>query len=341
MKSTAMTRRFTIRLALVAALAAASVGCSDDSKGSDTTTDGNGGTAAPGQSTAPGTTGVPPDPGTVYPLTGLPITDAAAAARPALIVKIDNDPSARPQAGLNAADIVFEQIIEVQTRFDAVFQSQGSDPVGPIRSARDQDIDLLGSFNKPLFVWSGGNHAVTNAIEASDLVDLSAQHNAVYGPGGFYRSSDRASPHNLYAQASKLWTLAPPGAGPPPQQFQYLLAGQAAVGDPAAGVDLNMGGLKIGWRYDAATGLYMRTTVGQPHGDAATGQVSTHNVIVMVVEYRRSKADSNSPEARRRERPTRATAHQSRCSASASRCFGRWRKRSAWARSAARRRSKA
>ncbi|MEZ5272905.1 MAG: DUF3048 domain-containing protein [Ilumatobacteraceae bacterium] len=110
--------------------------------------------------------------GPVYPLTGLPVTDPAAAARPAMVVKIDNNKNARPQSGLNEADIVFEEIVEVQTRFAAVFHSQGSDPVGPIRSGRTQDVDLLGSFNKPLFVWSGGNPAVTDIIEASDLVEL-------------------------------------------------------------------------------------------------------------------------------------------------------------------------
>lgn len=292
-----MTRRFTIRLALVAALAAASVGCSDDSKGSDTTTDGNGGTAAPGQSTAPGTTGVPPDPGTVYPLTGLPITDAAAAARPALIVKIDNDPSARPQAGLNAADIVFEQIIEVQTRFDAVFQSQGSDPVGPIRSARDQDIDLLGSFNHPLFVYSGANPGVTAAIEASDLVDLSALDESVFNDGGFFRDETRVEPFNEYANTSQLWTLAPDGAGPPPPQFRYRNAGETLVGQPSNGVDIYLEGLLVGWRYDVRSGNYLRTGDGAPHLDASTEQISTRNVIVMVVDYPPSRTDERSPQA--------------------------------------------
>jgi hypothetical protein len=233
----------------------------------------------------------------VYPLTGLPITDTAAAARSAMVVKIDNNSRARPQSGLNAADIVFEEIVEAQTRFAAVFHSAGSDPVGPIRSGRTQDIDLLGSLNKPLFVWSGGNRGVTKAIEASDLVDLSAQHNEVYSGGGFFRNRDRDSPHNLYAQTSMLWTLAPAEAGPPPQQFTYLPAGVAAVGEAAAGVDLVMDGLKVGWRFDAPSGRYFRTTGGEPHLDAASGQIHCANVIVMAVAYDPSPAAAGSPEA--------------------------------------------
>ena len=52
--------------------------------------------------------------------------------------------------GLNQADIVFEEIVEGRiTRFAAVFHSQSADPIGPIRSGRTQDIDLLASFNEP------------------------------------------------------------------------------------------------------------------------------------------------------------------------------------------------
>jgi len=292
-------------LALIAVLAAGIVGCGGSDKDSastaatsdaTTTTEAEPATLPPTTvaETAPPTT-IPPVP--VFPLTGLPITDEVAAARPAMVVKIDNNGKARPQSGLNEADIVFEEIVESATRFAIVFHSQGADPVGPIRSGRTQDIDLLSSLNNPLFVWSGGNRAVTKAITASDLVDLSAQHNEVWKAGEFFRNPVHSAPHNLYAYTTGLWTLAPPGAGPPAQQFEYLPTGEAAVGDTTPGINLNMDGLDITWRYDAATGLYLRTSADKPHMDALSGQVSTNNVIVMVVEYQPSPADPNSPEA--------------------------------------------
>ncbi len=292
------------RIVSCAALAIVAVGCS------------GGGSAAPDTSTSPASsssstssssssststvvatsTTVPTGP--VYPLTGLPVVDAAVAARPALVVKIDNNRSARPQSGLNEADIVFEEIVEVQTRFAAVFQSRDADPVGPIRSGRTQDIDLLGSFNKPLFAWSGGNKNVTKAIDGSDLVSLSAQKSQVYQAGGFHRDGNRRAPHNLMADTSKLFTLAPAGSGPPPQQFQYYTNDQVRTGEPAGGVAGEMFGLAITWTFDVTTGLYARTSGGEPHFDGLTGALfTTDNVVVMEVEYRPSPADVRSPEA--------------------------------------------
>ena len=80
------------------------------------------------------------------PLTGEPVSSAdQIPARSALVVKIDNHPRARPQSGLNNADIVFEEIVEgTLTRFAAVVHSLDADPVGPIRSGRSQDVDMLG-----------------------------------------------------------------------------------------------------------------------------------------------------------------------------------------------------
>ncbi|MEQ1872442.1 MAG: DUF3048 domain-containing protein [Ilumatobacteraceae bacterium] len=291
------------RIALVAVLAGSVVGCSSSKDASSSSIAATTTESVDRTTTVPPTTVAETAPPTtaaaepVYPLTGLPITDPVAASRPAMVVKIDNNSRARPQSGLNAADIVFEEIVEAQTRFAAVFHSQGSDPVGPIRSGRTQDVDLLGSFIRPLFVWSGGNNTVRSQIEASDLVDLSAQHNAVYSGGGFYRNNDRDAPHNLYAQTSMLWTLAPADSSPPPQQFFYLLAGDTAVGESVVGVDLVMDGLDVGWRYDSTTGRYLRTTEGDPHLDAASGQISSANIIVMVVEYGSSPGLPGSPEA--------------------------------------------
>jgi hypothetical protein len=258
------------------------------------TTIGNGtstATSAGAGSTAAATT-VPGTP--MMPLTGKEIKDPALAARPALVVKIDNHPDARPQSGLNRADIVFEENVEQLTRFAAVFQSQTPDPVGPIRSGREQDVQLLGSLNKPIFAWSGGNPGVTAAIDGSDFVVANVQTNARQASKS-YRSKDRGVPHNLYAQGSGLFTMAPAGATPPPPQFQYLKAGETAAGAPASGADVQMDGVKVRWTYEAKSGTYLRFQSGKAHNDAALGQVNSTNVVVLVVDYVQSKIYAPSP----------------------------------------------
>lgn len=298
----------TLRFLAAAALATIAVGCGGDDSSAPTiapTSVSVATTQAATTTVATTTTTTTTLPATtttevrvpVYPLTGLPVTDAAVAERPALVVKIDNNAKARPQSGLNEADIVFEEIVEVQTRFAVVFQSQGADPVGPIRSGRTQDVLLLGSLNSPLFMWSGGNGNVTRAIEDSDFVNLSAQRSDVYKAAGFFRSNERRNPHDLYASTTAAWTLAPEGAGAPPQQFLYRKPGVLPVGETTAGVDLNMDGLPIEWRFDAPSGAYLRSNGGTPHMDVLSGQVSTENVVIMFVDYQPSPADRRSPEA--------------------------------------------
>jgi hypothetical protein len=193
---------------------------------------------------------------------------------------------------------VFEEIVEVQTRFAAVFQSQGTGVVGPVRSGRTQDVMLLGSFTKPLFTWSGGNPFVTRVIANSDFVNLSAQIQTVYVGGGFHRDPNRQSPHNLYADLVKLWSLAPAGAVPPPAQFEYLTSGQTDSGGTAAtGTHGDMFGLLVQWTFDASTGKYSRKSAGAVHSDALNGPMTTENVLVMEVQYGTSAADVHSPEA--------------------------------------------
>jgi hypothetical protein len=239
--------------------------------------------------------------GAVFPLLGTPVTDATAASRVALAAKIDNHPNSRPQTGLNKADIVFEENVESLTRFAAVFQSQGSDPVGPLRSGRTQDIDILGAFNKPLFAWSGGNYRVTKAINASDLVNVG--YSASRGKGGYFRAKDKKAPYNLFAKTSDLWKLAPEGSGPPQQQFTYRSSSDAkpATSVPVDGAKVSMYNVKVYWKWDAASGNFLRSSdnvkrVLEPHM-TDDGQVNTKNVVVLYVTYIRSKADRKSPHA--------------------------------------------
>jgi hypothetical protein len=229
------------------------------------------------------------------PLTGAPLASAEEIiARPALVAKIDNNPLAVPnQSGLAVADIVFEEVVEGRTtRFAAVFHSQSSDPIGPIRSGRTQDIDLVSSFNSPLFVWSGGNRGVTRLINESFLVNM-GPNNA----SGYYRGPGRA-PNNLYTSTDDIWAQTPPDhPGPPPQQFQYLDEGEAVEATATAGVDVRIGSENIAWTWNPDEMRFDRSQRGRPHDDSLLGRIRSTNVVVMGVEYRPSAVDRRSPEA--------------------------------------------
>ena len=213
--------------------------------------------------------------------------------RPALAVKIDNHPRARPQAGLNEADIVFEENVEGVTRFAAVFHSRDSDPVGPVRSGRSQDISILTPIGSPLFAWSGGNAGVRAAIRSSSLVDLDAGFTS-----GYYRRNDRGgAPHNLYADTTALWANTPEVYRIPTPIFTYAEPDSTPEGETATEVEIAMLGVDVRWVYDPATGSYLRFQGTAPHQTETSGQVSTTNIVVMGVEYGRSQADRNSPEA--------------------------------------------
>lgn len=225
------------------------------------------------------------------PLTGQSITDPAIAAQPAVVVKVSNDPGARPQSGLNDADLVFEAWGAGPTRFATVFQSSDAAKVGPIRSARTQDVDLVGEFNRPVFACSGGNPTVVTTIRSSDLQVVTESQ----GPG-WYLDKHRHRPHATFNDTASLRLNADPASTAPAQQFQYRKAGDAAPGDASAGFNLHIELVHVEWRYNAETGRYDRSQDGGPHVLADGSQVSTDNVVVLWINYDHSFADARSPD---------------------------------------------
>ena len=229
------------------------------------------------------------------PLTGEPLeSEDEILQRPALVAKIDNNAAAVPNhSGLAVADIVFEEVVEGRTtRFAAVFHSQSSDPIGPIRSGRTQDINLFTSFNYPLFVWSGGNRGVTRLINESQLVNM--------GPSnvsGYFRGPGRA-PHNLYTSTDNIWIQAPEDhPGPPPAQLRYLEGDGEFGGEETSGVKARVGSEQIEWTWNPEFEKFDRSQRGRDHDDTLFGRIRATNVIVLGVEYAPSPADRRSPEA--------------------------------------------
>jgi hypothetical protein len=235
------------------------------------------------------TTTIPPPP--VQPLTGLPLTDPALLAKVALIVKISNDKGARPQTGLNNPDIVFEAWGAGPTRFATVWHSRDEDFVGPIRSCREQDINLCGQFNGAVFACSGGNPGNLALLRASDMLLVTEGK----GPG-WELDPKRKRPHKTHADTAQLRSNAGPERTGPAQQFRYRAAGEAAsAGEAMVGFDLQMQQVFVQWRFDPATGTYLRLQDDKPHMLTDGTQVSTENVVIMWTDYEPSSTDGRSP----------------------------------------------
>jgi Protein of unknown function (DUF3048) N-terminal domain/Protein of unknown function (DUF3048) C-terminal domain len=135
----------------------------------------------------------------VNSLTNLPGKDG-----PILAVKIDDTPPAHPQVGLDSADVVYiEQVEGGLTRLAAIFANVIPPAIGPIRSARISDIDLLAQYGKVGFAFSGAQTKFEPVIAEANLFNLSAERNP---PSIYYRDTSRSEPTNMLLDANALLT---------------------------------------------------------------------------------------------------------------------------------------
>lgn len=227
---------------------------------------------------------------TVAPLTGEELEEPDVADRPVVAVKIENTAAARPQAGLDAADIVFEEITEGGvTRFLSLFQSEVPELVGPIRSGRPEDARVLPAYEPMLFI-SGARPDVLAMLRTAG-VDLRGEDGDV-----LYRDSSRKAPHNVFATGQDLFEVAT-GEVPPAQPVGWRFEAEVPDGevpcpdpceeDPGAQVHVAMSSQSVtGFTYDDAAGVYRRDQGGTPQTVTGSGQVGAANVLVLATEIR-------------------------------------------------------
>ncbi len=214
--------------------------------------------------------------------------------RPALAVKIDNVSVARPQEGINQADVVYEELVEAGlTRLIAVFQTTGARSVGPIRSARTSDPSLLEGFDRPLFAYSGANRGTRGAVAASELTDVGYD----AASSLYWRSTSRRAPHNLFSATDRLWGKYPERDEIPtsPFAFRTVLDGLHPSAEPVAGVFVDFGNAEIDYAWNGEG--WERTHNGDAHSDSDGVRVAPPNVVIQFTTYSTSSADSRSPEA--------------------------------------------
>lgn len=233
------------------------------------------------------------------PLTGVETGDPEVLARPALAVKIENSRKARPQSGIELADVVYEELTEGGiTRFVAVFQSQVPDAIGPVRSGRLVDAQVVPAY-RGVLALSGAREDVLVAIRRAGVPMLADDGHGTL----FYRESSRSAPSNLYAAGADLFAAAAEKAEPARAAWPFAAAAPSGASvcppapaataatdgtppptckDPGASLTVQMSRVSItGWEYDADAGLYRRSQDGEPHAVTGADRIGAANVLAI------------------------------------------------------------
>lgn len=211
-----------------------------------------------------------------------PSPSTSASAGPLLAVKIDNAPAARPQTGLDAADVVYaEQVEGGLSRLMAVYATRLPKAVGPVRSARESDLELLRQFDRPVLAFSGAQGRLLPLIDRAPLDAVTPGDES----GAYYRGGDRAAPHNLYARPGRLLPAAP-GAAALTDGFRF---GPAPAGGRAqASLTVRYPAARFTFTWSASRARWLVSTDGAPTVTTDGQRVAPATVVVQYVRVRAS-----------------------------------------------------
>ncbi len=224
--------------------------------------------------------GLAQSPPPACPLTGKPAPGGVIPDLPALAIKVENLPEARPQAGLDRADVVYEEPVEGGiTRFIVIFQCREADRVGPVRSGRTTDPGVLVQFGRPVIGYAGGAGPVVRAIDRAGLID----ENYDIAVGAYRRDPNRAAPHNLYTSTQALWKAAKSKEGAPKPVFTYD-AQLTGASRRVHTLHLPFSSYSdVYWKWSPKAGAWLRFHGTVPHTVEDGSQVQAANVVVMQV----------------------------------------------------------
>jgi len=235
-------------------------------------------------------------PSNINPLTGLVVPDPAMLARRPVLIKVANfPPSARPQAGLSQADIVFEYYIGGgSNRFAAIFYGDNAAQVGPIRSGRlvDSQITLM---YQAVLGFSGAYQTVLSSIY-SNLGGRAIAYSGSTCPALCRKPGDDTV-NGVFANSKQMSELATSlGVNITDPQLGGLSFNQVppAGGNPGSNLTVLYNIYNRGeWRYDVKTGKYLRwiesadnALTMEPLLDRNTNkQLAFTNVAVLFATY--------------------------------------------------------
>lgn len=197
---------------------------------------------------------------------------------PALAVKIDNTAKSHPHVGMAQADVVYVEPVEGGlTRLLAVFSSAVPKEVGPVRSARESDLAILGNYGPVAFAYSGASHYTERLLARGSEVNLS------YGASsqGFRRDPSRPAPYNVIGDPKAL--LARAKGSVVPNDPGFVFGAGPAGGAKATEVATRWPAASVSFTWDAGRKEYLLATDGKPDVDPQGKQHGAATVVVQEV----------------------------------------------------------
>lgn len=217
---------------------------------------------------------VVPDP---EPVVEIPSPDLPGV----FIASIDNKSEARPQSGMDKADMVIEMIAEAGiTRFMAFFHSKAAPLVGPIRSARYYFAYIAKAYNTP-FAHAGGSSRALNLIDELKIPDLDEIYNSSQA---FWRDNSRKMPHNLYTSTERMVAEAQ-RKGLTMSSLPNPPKGDMPQGSANSNVSLTYSPYyKVTWQWQ--DGKYLRSVNGKLHTMKDGASLTTDNIVIISTPHR-------------------------------------------------------
>lgn len=221
------------------------------------------------------------NPGEITTLPEVKEKESPFGSRP-LSIMVENSEGARPQSGLDKANIVYEVLAEGGiTRFLAIYYDQDAEEVGPIRSARPYFVSKSLE-HQAIYVHVGGSDEASIFIKEENIDDI----NEFVDFQPFWRSTDREPPHNLYTSTTKLRKEANKLGYIEmikKQEYQFeITRNEKLTGRETDSIVIPYyGNYTVSYKYQPESMKYMRFMNGEPHIDAKTKkQIAVDNIII-------------------------------------------------------------
>ncbi|MBC6447338.1 DUF3048 domain-containing protein [Actinokineospora sp. HBU206404] len=225
---------------------------------------------------------------------GVPADDSAprtpSPGAAVLAVKIDNVAEARPHTGLSAAEVVYVEPVEGGlTRLLALYQGTPPEVVGPVRSARRSDVDLLAQHGEPVFAYSGAAPELLPVLRGARLVEAPPEAAAP----AYFRDSGRRAPHDLFVRPSSLPDTA---RAPAAQPLEF--GPTSVTGTPTDVHRVEYVAAAYSFTWSAETGRWAVSLDGTPLTSTESGQVTAATVIEQRVTVTQDEAIEDATGAR-------------------------------------------